>query len=263
MKASGSIQFCVLLLSYGGMPLVEGFAPPWMQRPAKLVIPKRKRGSGTSISLPPQSGFYRLTLKPPTAVTTTSVLMTFKLPPPPPPKSNDLADLLKLGGGLLVGILVFVSPVGGFVLGFFNSLFLLAIFVPLLATIAFNIWQYVNTISGPCPNCGAPVTVIKTPQQQTTTTMRVPQPSICFSCGSIVQANYDNTAIDNVTGRSTVQDLEDNVSVFDKRFGRSPSNGNESSTTTAFDRSTQRKRVERETKVIDVQVDAEDDKPWQ
>ena len=263
MNASGAMVFCLLMLSSGVMPLVEGFAPPWMHRTATHVIANRKKTSGTTISLPPRSLFHRVTLQPSSSATTTSIFMTFKFPPTPPPKSNDLADLLKLGGGLVVGILFFVSPVGGFVLGVFNSLFLLTIFVPLIATIAFNIWQYFNTISGPCPNCGAPVTVIKTPQQQSTTTIHVPQPSVCFNCGSIVQANYDNTAIDNVTGRNTVQDLEGDSSVFENLFGRSPSNQNDASTVTAFDRSTQRKRVERESKIIDVQVDAEDDNPWQ
>jgi hypothetical protein len=191
--------------------------------------------------------------------------MTFKLPPPPPPKSDGLADLLTLAGSLVVGILFFASPIGGFILGIFNSLFVLALFLPLIATIAFNAWQYFNTISGTCPNCGAPVTVIKTLQQDTTTsTIRVPQPSICFNCGSILQANYDNTGIDEVTGRNTVNDLEGASGIFDNIFGRPASSWNDStSTTTAFDRVTQRKRVERETTIIDVKVDDDDEKPWQ
>jgi hypothetical protein len=35
----------------------------------------------------------------------------------------------------------------------------------------------------------------------------IPSPTICFNCGSILQANDDNTGIDNVTGRRTVDDL--------------------------------------------------------
>jgi len=233
-------------------------------------------GTTSSTSLQPQQSRRTMT-------TTTSLSMSFQLPPSPD-KRGDLTEILKLAGSLLVGVLFFISPLGGLVLGIFNSIFLLVLFLPILATIGFSTWQYFNTISGTCPNCGSPVTVLKNPQGGggiSSTTMANAQPSICFNCGSILQANYDNTGIENITGRNTIQDLEGSMSggFLDSLFGRPSSSSSASSgwmdaTTAASSSSTttkttssspsqQQKRVEREATIIDVEIDDDDDKPWQ
>ena len=119
-------------------------------------------------------------------------------------------------------------------------------------------WQYFNTITGNCPNCGAPVRVLKSNKNEIT------QPSICISCGSILQANYDNSGIDNTTGRNSMEDLAGGTpfggNIFDMFGGPSVTR---TTTTTTYEekKETQRDQKRRENIIIDVEVD--DDKPWQ
>lgn len=96
---------------------------------------------------------------------------------------NDNVISQVLGGALSIGaiVLFFASPLGSIVFAITNSLFLLALITPILLTIAFQVWQALNTVEGPCPNCGAPARVLK----------QVEQPSICLNCGSILQVSPD------------------------------------------------------------------------
>ena len=173
----------------------------------------------------------------------------------PPGKNNDneLAGVAKsvIGFALLVGF--FVSPLGGFVLSIFNSFLLLAILLPIGALVSFQAWQYFNTISAPCPNCAAPLTVLKNDGQG------VPTVSSCYNCGANVQANYENTGIDNVSGRNSVMD--DAVSGFGSLFDLFSGGGGTpatTSTTTAVEKKKGNKS-RREQTIID--VDVEEDKP--
>ncbi|CAJ1961591.1 unnamed protein product [Cylindrotheca closterium] len=129
--------------------------------------------------------------------TTTTKLHMYNLPPGRGGGGGGLGEILKGAAGLLLTVAFFASPVGGFVLSIFNSFLLLAILIPTVTTIGFQAWQYFNTISGPCPSCGAPARVLKGKDGES-------QPTVCYSCGSVLQASYDNSRIDNVTGRNSM-----------------------------------------------------------
>lgn len=127
----------------------------------------------------------------------TTKLHMYNLPPGGGRGGGGLGEILKGAAGLILTVAFFASPVGGFVLGLFNSFLLLVFLVPTVATIGFQAWQYFNTISAPCPNCGAPARVVKSKDGEST-------PSLCFNCGAVLQASYDNSRIDNVTGRNSM-----------------------------------------------------------
>jgi len=179
---------------------------------------------------------------------------------PPGKNENELGDILKGAASLILVVAFFASPLGGLVFGIFNSFLLLAILTPVLATVGISVWQYFNTITGSCPNCGAPVRVVKTKEGG------LAQPTICISCGSILQANYDNSGIDNVTGRNSLNDLSTGPfggggTIFDV-FGGPPSPGSRTTSTTTIveEKKTQKDKIRREATIIDVEVD---DDAWQ
>jgi predicted RNA-binding Zn-ribbon protein involved in translation (DUF1610 family) len=136
------------------------------------------------------------------------------LPPPDNNKDTVVSTVLKTLGV----IAFFASPLGGIVFSIFNSVLVLTIVVPLLAVAAFQVWQSLNTIRGSCPECGAPVTVIKQDAQQQLQS----SPSLCLNCGALVQASSSNDAIinarlveneipsllDSLFARSTVQEKQ-------------------------------------------------------
>jgi hypothetical protein len=182
------------------------------------------------------------------------------LPPGGGGNDNELVDIAKGVAGLVLVVAFFASPLGGFVLGIFNSFFVLALLLPIIATVGFQAWQYFNTIDGPCPNCEAPAKVFKTTKEGDAV------PTICYNCGAILQANYDNTGIDNVTGRNSVMNDDESpfgASLFDI-FGAGPTTTTEptiTTTTVIEDKSKQKDKSRREGTIIDVEV--EDDKPFQ
>ena len=152
---------------------------------------------------------------------------------------NDLGQLATSVGLFALTIAFFLSPLGGFVLTIMNSFLLLVILLPILGVAGFQAWQFFNTISGPCTNCGAPVQVLKSqPNGQDV-------PSICYSCGAIIQANYENTGIDNVTGRNTIDDQSSPFGSLFDMFGGQPSQGGTTTTT--------------RTTIVDTTVIVEDD----
>jgi hypothetical protein len=121
----------------------------------------------------------------------------YNLPPGGGRGGGGLGDILKGAAGLILTVAFFASPIGGFILSVVNSFVLLAFLIPTIATLGFQAWQYFNTISGACPNCGAPARVMKTKDGEST-------PTMCFNCGAVLQASYDNERIDNVTGRNSM-----------------------------------------------------------
>lgn len=190
--------------------------------------------------------------------TKTALQMSFNLPPSPP--KNDFQAILT-SFLTIAGILaILASPIGAVIFAVFNSLIVLALLVPIVGTLAFNLWQKFNTLEGPCPNCGASVRVFKTQEGQVES-----QPTLCITCGSVVQANLANDAIQMATQggpRST------GSSIFDGLFGGPGGFGGpgfvetevETTTTTVItrDEPTSRKKPRpRKTKsdVIDVQVE--------
>lgn len=176
---------------------------------------------------------------------------------------NELSDIVKGVVGLALVVGFFASPVGGFVLGIFNSFLLLALLLPALATVGFQAWQYFNTIEGNCPNCDAPIKVFKTSKEGDAV------PTICYNCGAILQANYENTGIDNVTGRKSVIDDDSspfgNGSAFDI-FGAGPTATSSTTSTETYtviedDKPKKSKPRIDSGGIIDAEI--EDDKPFQ
>jgi hypothetical protein len=190
--------------------------------------------------------------------------------PPGKDNNNGLGDILKGAGGLLLVAAFFASPLGGLVFGIFNSFLLLAILLPTVATLGFQAWQYFSTIGGTCPSCEAPARVIKTDSDGEAF------PTICVNCGAVLQANYDNTAIDNITGKNSIMD--DNfgsqpASIYDL-FGGAPggyttSTSTTSTTTGIYEDESPRsqkkvRNVRNDMNIIDAEIEDDgDDEPFQ
>jgi hypothetical protein len=167
---------------------------------------------------------------------------------------SGLGDIVTGAATIVFIVAFFASPLGGMVLGLFNSFLVLLFVLPLVASVGFRIWQSLNTVTGTCPNCGAPATVLKTNQDG------IASPTLCFNCGAILQSNIDNTGIDNVSGRISLDDASSSpmggnpfFDVFTERIT--------TPTTTTNQDGKERKR--RETTIIDVDVEDDEDKPFQ
>lgn len=151
--------------------------------------------------------------------TSTTKLSMYNLPPGGGGGKNDIADIAKGALSLVLIIGFFASPLGGLFLGLFNSFLVLLFLLPALGTVGFQLWQKFNTIQAPCPNCGAPATVLKNKGGDNLVDSAPAPQSFCFSCGAILEPNADNTGINNVTGRKTINDLDSpmgqQASIFD------------------------------------------------
>lgn len=186
-------------------------------------------------------------------------------------KDNSIAEIAKGALSLVLIIGFFASPLGGIVLGLFNSLLVLAILLPVLGTVGFQLWEKFNTIKAPCPNCGAPATVLKYKGGDNVVDSAPAPQSLCFSCGAVLEPNADNTGINNVTGRKTINDLNSpqGASIFDFFSNSAPAGDPWSSTTpgtTANTPTPSNKKSKTEgidkNAVIDVDV-LDEDKPFQ
>jgi hypothetical protein len=207
--------------------------------------------------------------QPSTARTQTSLSM-FNLPPGNDGNKSGLDEISKsvLGLALLVGF--FVSPLGGLFFGLLNSVLFLVFVTPVVGIVGFQVWRYLNMVSAPCPNCGSPANVFKTKENQENA------PSICFNCGAVLQASYDNKEILNVSGKNSVTDDGGGAgnpfggsSIFDL-FGVGPDvTGSPTETTATATTATsiveerkKKTKSRRESTIIDVEVEDED-KPFQ
>jgi hypothetical protein len=191
----------------------------------------------------------------------TSCLYMYNLPPSGGGGGgNDVGEVVR--GAVTIALIVafFVSPLGGLILGLFNSFLVLLFVLPLIASVGFQIWQSLNTISGACPNCGAPVTVLKTNNDG------LSSPSLCFNCGAVLQANYDNTGIDNISGRTSLDDLSipspmgGGNSIFDVF---TTERATTTTTTKTVSNTGGKEKRRRETTIIDVDVEDLDETPFQ
>jgi hypothetical protein len=162
-----------------------------------------------------------------------------------------VGDVVRGALGIALILAFFASPLGGLVFGLFNSLLVLSFVLPLVVSVGYQVWVSLSTISGTCPNCGVPARVIKADKDG------IASPSLCFNCGAILQANDDNTGIENITGRRAIDDISPmggGNSLFDV-FTRTTT----TTTTTSIDESGKRKK---QTTVIDVDV-IDDERPFQ
>ena len=194
--------------------------------------------------------------------------------PPDQNNKNDLGDVLKSVLGLVVVVAFLLSPLGSFVLSILNGFLLLSILAPIMAVVGFQIWEYFNTISGPCPNCGIPVKVLKRKGGSDQDDV----PSLCFNCGTILQASDDNQDIIislRTRRRNNIMDDWDGImggsdsgSMFDTLFGAPRMSSRRTvtkRTTITEDGPTSSRNRRREQTIIDVEVDPIDDnrRPFQ
>ena len=215
----------------------------------------------------------------PTSSSSTTSLSMYNLPPGGGGGGgggkNDIAEIAK--GALSIALIIgfFVSPLGGLVLGLFNSFLVLLFLLPVVGGVGFQLWQKFNTVQAPCPNCGAQAVVMKNKGGDTLVDSAPAPQSICFSCGAILEPNADNTGINNVTGRKTIDDLNSpmgqQASLFDLFTTGAPGGGDSFSTTTpgtTVETSTPSSKKKSNTggidknAVIDVDV-LDEDKPFQ
>ena len=209
--------------------------------------------------------------------TTSTQIQMYNLPPGGPNNNNDDNPLSQLlSGALVIGgiILFFASPLGSIFFAITNSLFLLALITPVVLTIAFQVWQSLNTVSGTCPNCGSPARIVKDPDQA----------GICFNCGTILQASSDGKSIEfaasnkGINGRGNDYIDMNNPgsstssgsgsSIFDSFFGGTESTTSRSSTSTSSqqqssssssDAKSKASKFKREQTIIDVEVEKNKD----
>jgi len=198
------------------------------------------------------------------STTTTKLLMSYNLPSGGGNNKDDIADIVKGVLPLILTVAFFASPLGGFVLGIFNSVLILAVCLPLAAFFGFQVWQKVNTVSGPCPSCGVEMTVMKGKKNKNEVFLEgstvIPEQTMCFKCGATLQANADNTGINNVSGRKTIDDLNtDPSSVFDSFFSNAPPTDEWSTPSSDSSNKKSAKKIINKGAIIDVDVLDKDD----
>jgi len=195
-------------------------------------------------------------------------LFMYNLPPGGgggPPQNNDIRQVL--GGVLTVGaiILFFLSPLGGLFFAITNSLLILAIITPILAVVAFQVWQSVSTIRGSCPNCGAPDQIVLKDTDQV---------SFCFNCGAFLTASSGKKTIElanragagggGVGGRDYIDEdtnngMGDPVSMFDALFNNNGGPGMGSKEQPSQSAAKEKaQKFKREQTIIDVDVTKDD-----
>jgi hypothetical protein len=159
---------------------------------------------------------------------------------------------------IVLVVAFFASPLGVLVLGLFNSFLVLLFVLPLIASVGFNIWQNLVTIKSTCPSCGAPVIVLKRNKDTD-----IANPTLCFNCGAVLQANYDNSGVENISGKTGIDDLSTAPLSTNSIFDMFTTERVTTTTATATKKDDTRRKLRRETTVIDVEAEDEDDLPFQ
>lgn len=141
------------------------------------------------------------------SMTTTSLKMGFNLPPGNKGPGDGIGEILP--GILTIGavVLFLSSPLGSIFFAVTNTLFTLALVTPILIYVGFQVWNKLYAIDGTCPNCAAPVKVMK---DESAT------PGLCLSCGARVRATRGKDGVELCNDPSSV--LQDE-SIFDSLFG--------------------------------------------
>ena len=182
--------------------------------------------------------------------------------PPPNNNNNNNNSLGSIVRSVLslVGLVWFLSsPLGGVVFALANTVLGLLFLTPVLLFVAFQTWQFFNTFTGPCPNCGAPQRVAKNSS-----------PTICLNCGTFIQAKPDGSGIDLVGSVNGSSDYYNNdnpfgagnsvfgsTSILDDIFANpSVGGGGMSKPQQQQDKA---KKFQREQTIIDVEIEDEED----
>eukprot|EP01083_Nonionella_stella_P165486 550590_1 len=167
---------------------------------SRTSIPKTPFSNAAFLTTPTQSKSQSLSKS-------SQLQMGFNLPPPPPDPKADIQSILKTTGLIGAIVLFFLSPLGGIFFALTNSLLLLLILTPFLASIGFTIWQSLYTIEAPCPSCGVPARVLKDDEAG---------PNICLSCGQMIRATVDKDGIELCNDPNDVFDEGSRISsLFD------------------------------------------------
>ena len=215
---------------------VLGFTTPSCRSMPKIMSP-----AASSITSPFRSSSY---------TSSTSLSMGYNLPPggggndPKDAISSVVTPIL----GIAATVAFFLSPLGSIFFAITNSVFLLLLLLPLVASIAFTGWQYFYTIEAPCPSCGVPTRVLKDEEAG---------PNICLNCGSLVRANIDKDGIELCNNPNDIYDENSRISSLFDLFTGGVDSGNtggafyEETTTTI---ETKQDKQRRERTVIEVDV---------
>ena len=178
--------------------------------------------------------------------TSTSLQMGYQLPQggggndPKDAISNIVTPLLTI----TATVLFFLSPLGSIFFAITNSIVLLLILLPFLATIAFQGWQYFYTIEAPCPSCGSPARVLKDEEAG---------PNICLNCGSLLRANLNKDGVELCNDPNDIYDDSSRISSFFDLFTNGGGGFVEKDTTTTTNTVESKESKERrERTVIDV-----------
>ena len=267
MKAS-PVSFSAVLLAGVNALLTLG-SSPFSTAVSAFQAPLLSRSYSSSVLSPVQS--FRSFSEPQSALLfrqnkhfskasapSTQLGMAYNLPPGGGGPKDDNVISQVLGGALTIGaiVLFFISPLGSIFFAITNSLFILALLTPVLLTIAFKVWQSLNTVTGSCPSCGAPNQVVLKENGQV---------SFCLNCGAFLQASSDQKTIELANnparrGNNDFIDMDSGSpmggggSIFDSFFGGGPGADRPEQPTQSAVRDKEQK-FKREQTVIDVEVD--------
>lgn len=111
---------------------------------------------------------------------------------------NDIGSIGKSALTVLGIIAFFASPLGGIFFAITNSILLLLFSIPVVAFIAFQVYQKTQTIEAPCPGCGAPTRVVKDFSVDGEGAM----PNVCVSCGTFVKSSPDGKSVIDMNANS-------------------------------------------------------------
>lgn len=137
----------------------------------------------------------------------TSLKMGFNLPPGK--KSPD--DGILRGVLTIAGFALFIfSPLGSLFFAITNSILAFVLITPVILLVGFQIYQKLYLIEGTCPNCSAPVQVLKDESAA---------PNMCLSCGSRVRATREKDGVELCNDPSSVLQDESLGSIFESLFG--------------------------------------------
>lgn len=96
----------------------------------------------------------------------------------------------------LVGPAVLIALIGtgtlGWLFNLLNGFFLLLFIVPLVAGPAVSWFIEANAVEGACPECGAPMKLLKMQQQER-----------CYSCGALMSSEISGGVFMRTGGRTT------------------------------------------------------------
>ena len=174
-----------------------------------------------------------------------SALHVYKLPPSGGGGNDGFKEILASVGTLALIVAFFASPLGGLFFALVNSFFVLSLVVPVFLWVVFQGWQFFNTVEGPCPQCGAPVRVLK----------ETGSPSICLNCGTFVQSTPDKSAVEFYREEDQVIVDEGYTGTIWDSLLSGPMGARSAPTKSSQERESQ---FRREQTVIDVEIEKKD-----